>query len=160
MAKSQKLAKKKKEKPVFLKEVQIKFKKKRVKNGAPVNEPISHSQQVYELFKDLENETKEKLICISLDIKAKILCFEVVAIGSINSVYARPVEVIRTSIPWNPYGFVIVHNHPSGDPSPSKSDKEFTSKLQKAIETLGCELYDHIIIGDDTYFSFSDAGLL
>lgn len=155
-----KAATKKTTKPVFLKEVEIKFRKKRVKGDSVVGHPVSGSRQVYELFKDLENEAKEKLICVSLDSNLKIVCFEVVAIGSPAGVFARPIEVIRTAIPWNPRGFIVVHNHPSGDPAPSQRDKDFTVRLRAAVETLGCELFDHVIVGEDGYFSFADAGLL
>jgi len=149
-----------KQRPSFLKEIQITFKKRRVKNGAPVDEPITDPEQVFSLFEDLQNEMKEKVICIALDAKLKILCFEVVAIGSRNAVYLKPVEVIRTALPWNPEGFIIVHNHPSGDPSPSEADITFTDKLNQAIQTLGCKLFDHVIIGDGCYFSFTEEGLL
>ena len=144
----------------YLREVEIKFKKRRVKSGLPVDQPVTDAELVYKIFKDLENETKEKLITISLDAKLKILCFEVVAIGSLSSVYVRPIEVIRTAIPWNPYGFIIVHNHPSGDSTPGPDDKRFTKELKKAIKTLGCELWDHIIIGENEYYSFAEKGLL
>ncbi|MCH6259327.1 hypothetical protein MLD52_22425 [Puniceicoccaceae bacterium K14] len=147
-------------KPTYLREVQITFKKKRVKNGSPVGKAVSGAEQIYELFKDLQNEAKEKLIAISLDTKLKIISFEVVAIGSVNSIYGRPFEAIRAAIALNAAGLVIVHNHPSGDADPSESDKEFTGNLKDITDKGGMQLHDHIIIGDDSYFSFSDAGFL
>lgn len=149
-----------KPRPAFLKEVQITFKKRRVKNGAPVDQPITDPAQVFSLFEDLQNETKEKFICIALDVKMKILCFEVVAIGSRSAVYLKPVEVVRTSLPWNPEGFIVVHNHPSGDPTPSDADRDFTEALDKAIRILGCTLFDHVIIGQGCCYSFAQEGLL
>ncbi len=67
--------KKKADKPAYLREIQIRYKKKRVKTGSPVGKRITAAQQVYELFSDLQNESKEKLIAISLDAKLKIICF-------------------------------------------------------------------------------------
>lgn len=151
---------KKKQRPVYLRELQIKFKKKRVKNNIPVDKPMTDSQLVYELFQDLQNETKEKLITISLNSKLKILCFEIIAIGSVSSLMTRPIEAIRGAIPWSPYGIILVHNHPTGDPKPGADDKRFTKKLCNSCKELGVYLLDHIIIGDGKYFSFADKGLL
>jgi len=161
MAKA-KCTKKKKapRKSAYLREVQIRFRKKRIKDGSPVEKPIGDSRQIYELFQDLQNETKEKLITISLDIKLKIICFEVVAIGSLTSIYTRPFEAIRAALPLNPYGIILVHNHPSGDPSPNKVDKNFTKKLMTLTKAGGLYFLDHIIIGDEDYFSFADKELI
>ncbi|MEM1223899.1 MAG: JAB domain-containing protein [Verrucomicrobiota bacterium] len=146
--------------PAYLREVQISYKKKRVKNGSPVGEPVSQSKQVYELFKDLENEGKEKMIAISLDASIKIISFEVVAIGSVDAIYGRPFEAIRSAIALNAVGVILVHNHPSGDPYPSQLDKNFTNDLKEITDKGGMSLYDHIIIGEDSYFSFADEGIL
>lgn len=152
--------KKKTQKPAYLREIQIKYKKKRVKAGSQAGKRITGAQQVYELFSDLQNEGKEKLITISLDVRLKIICFEVVAIGSLCAVYARPVETLRAAIPLNPYGIIIVHNHPSGETHPSHEDKEFTRRLMRSIDDLGLVFHDHVIIGDGGYYSFAEAGLM
>lgn len=152
--------KKKASKPAYLREIQIRYKKKRVKAGSPVGKSIAGAKQVYELFSDLQNEAKEKLIAISLDAKLKIICFEVVAIGSVCTVYARPFEVLRGAIPMNAYGLILVHNHPSGDTTPGLEDKRFTKDLKKLTESGGIELHDHVIIGDGDYYSFAEAGLM
>ncbi|MBU6951623.1 JAB domain-containing protein [Hahella sp. HN01] len=154
------MAENKDNRPTYIREIDIRYKKKRVKSSAPVNVPLTDPTLVFELFSDLQNEAKEKLITVSLDSKLKILCFEVVAIGSVASVYARPVEALRSAIPLNPYGLIIVHNHPSGDPTPSPGDEQFTSNLLINTTSLGIQLYDHIIIGESRYFSFAESGLL
>jgi len=143
----------------YIREIQIRFKKKRVK-GQSIKEPIINAEQVVVLFSDMQNETKEKLITISLDKSMKILCFEVVAIGAVDSVYARPVEMIRGAIPFAPYGLIIVHNHPSGDPIPSKDDIRFTGELMNETNSLGIDFCDHIIIGDGKFVSFANMGLI
>lgn len=150
----------KKQVPAYLREIQIKYKKKRVKAGSHLGQKITGARQVYELFSDLQNETKEKLILICLDVKLKILCFEVVAMGSIRSVYVRPFEVVRSAILVNAYGIIVVHNHPSGDTTPGLEDKQFTKELKKLTDTGGAVLHDHIIIGDGDYYSFAERGLL
>ncbi len=149
-----------KKRPTYIREIEIRYKKRRVKSDTPIEQPLTDPRQVYELFSDLQNEAKEKLITISLDVKLKILCFEVVAIGAVASIYTRPIEVLRAAIPLNPYGIIVIHNHPSDDPTPSESDKKFTSALLINTKSLGLEFYDHIIIGRDNYFSFAKDGLM
>ncbi len=146
--------------PTYIREIELRYKKRRVKSDAPVDEPLTDPLKVYELFSDLQNEAKEKLITISVDTKVKPLCFEVIAIGAINSVYVRPIEVLRTVIPLNPHGIIVVHNHPTGDPTPSDEDERFTSNLLINTKSLGLEFYDHIIIGHNRYFSFTEAGVM
>ena len=152
--------KKSKARPAYLREVEIRFKKKQVSGGSTPGKPLTDSRQVFELFKDLENENKEKLVAISVDAKLKIIAFEVVAIGSVASIWARPFEALRAAIPLNALGLFIVHNHPSGDPTPSKQDKTFTKKLARICDDGGMEFHDHIIIGDNSYFSFADESLM
>lgn len=150
----------KRSKPTYLREVQIRIKKKRVDDDAPVDKPLASSQHVFELFKDMENESKEKLIAISVDAKLKIIAFEVVCIGSAAAIYARPFEVLRAAIPLNALGVFVVHNHPSGDPTPSDEDIVFTEKIGRICDDGGMHFHDHIIIGDDSYYSFADQGRL
>lgn len=152
--------KKKSSKPTYLREVQIRFKKKRVKNNSPVGKPITEVGQIIELFGNLQNEAKEKLIVICVDAKLKILCFEVVAVGSLGNIKVRPAESMRTAILVNAHGVIFVHNHPSGDPLPSIDDKKFTHQLARSCADMGIILLDHVIIGHDEHFSFTNEGLL
>jgi DNA repair protein RadC len=149
-----------KEKPTYLREIEIRYRKRRVPSDSPVGKPIQGIKQVLELFSDLQNETKEKLITVSLDGKNTIICFEVVAIGSVASIYLRPFEAIRASLPLNPRGVIILHNHPSGDPIPSRDDKSFTKELKKLTDAGGLAFLDHVIIGDGDYYSFAEEGKL
>ena len=144
----------------YLREIEVRFKKTKVKKDAPVGEPVTDPKQLYELFKDLQNETKEKVIAVSLDVKQKIICFEVVAIGNVQAVYVRPADVLRTPILVNAVGFVVLHNHPSGDPTPSEEDKKLTKDLKIHTDAIGIAFCDHVIIGENRYFSFSSEGLL
>ncbi len=144
----------------YLREIEIKYKNRKISSDSAIDKPIREIKQVIELFSDLQNETKEKLITISLDAKSLILCFEVVAIGSINSISSRPFEAIRASLPLNPYGIIIIHNHTSGDPNPSREDESFAKELKTLTDAGGLYFYDHIIIGEDCYYSFAENGKL
>ena len=143
----------------YLREIEIKYKKRKSSSGE-ANKPIRAAEQVVELFSDLQNESKEKMIAINLDAKCRILCFEVVAIGSVSSLYTRPMEVFRTAFPVNAHGAIVIHNHPSGDPSPSQDDEKFTQKLLNMSNDMGLVFFDHIIIGEDGYYSFAEHGKL
>jgi len=88
-----------------------------------------------------------------------------VSVGSMNESIAHPREIFRPAITYSAYAVIVVHNHPSGDPSPSQTDHSLTRRLAEAAELLQIKLLDHIIIGapSDTspgYFSFKEAGVL
>jgi len=151
---------KKKKKYKYIREIEIRYKKKRVEGDVVLGKAATDARKVVELFSDLQNESKEKLITISLNSRLRIICFEVIAIGSVESIYVRPIEALRTSIPWSPHGIIMVHNHPSGDPKPSSEDKNFTKQLLRSTSDLGVEFHDHIIIGEDKYYSFAEKGIL
>ena len=143
----------------YLREIEIKYKRKQVKEGN-TSEPISSAADVHALFRDLQDEAKEKLIIINLDAKNKILCFELVAIGSVAGLYGRPMEVFRTCFPINAHSAIVVHNHPSGDPEPSDLDKQLTTDLAFIAKKMGLNFIDHVIIGADQYFSFAEQDLM
>ncbi|MFQ5632592.1 MAG: JAB domain-containing protein, partial [bacterium] len=143
-----------KKKFTYLREIELKYKIKKVESNV-IGNVATDPETVVNLFSDLQNETKEKLIAINLDSRNKILCFEVVAIGSVGAIHLRPMEVFRTSILVNAHGIIIIHNHPSGDPKPSQDDIEFTEKLKRISKDLGLFFFDHIIVGIDSYYSFA-----
>jgi DNA repair protein RadC len=108
---------------------------------------------------------KESLRVILLDTKYHLLRTEEVSLGSVNESIAHPREVFRPAIISSAYAVIVVHNHPSGDPSPSQSDHSLTRRLSEAAELLQIRLLDHIIIGApadgrEPYFSFKEAGVL
>lgn len=139
----------------FLREINIRYKKKRVKTDAPLDEPLTNPGKVFELFADMQNETKEKLVAISLDSRQQIISFEIVALGSVHTITVRPFELFRSSIVVNAAGLILVHNHPSGDPSPNESDRHLTQIVGDYGRDGGIKLVDHIIIGDGRYYSFT-----
>jgi len=143
----------------YLREIEVKFKNKKVAKKA-MDTTVYCPESLVELFRDLQNETKEKLIAVNLDAKNKIICFEVVAIGSVSTIFARPIEVFRTAILVNASSIVLVHNHPSGEPRPSGDDIAFTKRIKRISDDLGLRFCDHIIIGFNNYYSFANEGLI
>ncbi len=116
-------------------------------------------QQVYETFRFLMHETKEMFICLHLDGKNKIQCMDIVSIGSLNQSIVHPREVFKTALLSNAAAILLIHQHPTGDPSASSEDISITRRLKEAGEILGIKVLDHIIIGDGEYLSFVERGL-
>jgi DNA repair protein RadC len=80
--------------------------------------------------------------------------------GSLNASILHPREVMIPAIKESAASFAVLHNHPSGDPSPSQQDMEITHRLNKTGQIIGIRMVDHIIIGGNEFFSFADEGLL
>lgn len=116
--------------------------------------------QVYEAFSFLMQETKEMFITLHLDGKNRIICCDLVSIGSLNQSIVHPREVFKTACISNAAALILIHQHPTGDPSPSSEDISITRRLHEAGELMGIKVLDHIIIGDGEYLSFVERGLL
>ena len=108
---------------------------------------------------------KESLRVILLDTRYHLIRVEEVSIGSLNESIAHPRDIFHPAVAAAAYAVIVVHNHPSGDPSPSQSDHSLTRRLAEAADLLQIKLLDHIIIGAPSngnagYFSFKEAGVL
>ena len=108
---------------------------------------------------------KESLRVILLDTRYHLIRVEEVSIGSVNESIAHPRDIFRPALVSSAYAVIVVHNHPSGDASPSQTDHSLTRRLAEAAELLQIKLLDHIIIGapgenGPGYFSFKEAGVL
>ena len=110
----------------------------------------------------LDGVDREHFVVLLLDQKNKIIGIHTVSTGSLTASVVHPREVFKAAILSNAAAIVTGHNHPSGDPQPSREDRGLTDRLAQAGTLLGIALLDHIIIGDgtSTYFSFADEGLL
>lgn len=121
--------------------------------------PLKSSDAVFELFRYLQQETKELMFSVHLDSKNQLLCVELVSVGSLNASTVHPREVFKSVLLSSAAGLIMIHNHPSGDPTPSREDHDITKRLKEASELLGIRLLDHIVIGE-TCSSFADHGTL
>jgi len=107
----------------------------------------------------LQDEAVEVAILMCLTAKQQLLCFHTLSRGSLDSSIIHPREVFKVAMLSNAHGIVLVHNHPSGDPTPSRCDRLVTERLQSAGDLIGISLLDHIIVaGGDKYFSFRQSG--
>jgi DNA repair protein RadC len=120
---------------------------------------ILSPEDVFKLMKSkLKDYSKEHFYIIALTTRNTVICE--ISIGTLNSSLVHPREVFNEAIRHKANSIILIHNHPSNDPTPSKDDIEITKKLQKAGEILGIEVLDHIIITKTSYFSFKNKGLL
>ena len=122
---------------------------------------LSNSREAYNVLKPMlaEKDDVEKVYVIFLDAQNKILAIEKMFSGSIMAASIYPREVVKGLIKLKASAFLIAHNHPSGDTSPSTEDKSITIKIGIAAASIDVAFHDHIIIGDG-YYSMADNGWL
>lgn len=118
---------------------------------------IRTSKDAYFALADLfEGEGKEKLAILLLDSRGKSIHREVIGIGTLTEVLFHPREIFFLPVKHKAHSFILAHNHPSGDPTPSESDKRLTDFLFNCAKIMDIQLSDHLIVGKDTYYSFRD----
>lgn len=103
---------------------------------------------------------QEHFRIMTLNTKKEINFIREISKGTINMTIVHSREVFRAAISDNAHSIILLHNHPTGDPSPSKEDIKLTKNLLEASKIIGIDILDHIIIGDNKYFSFLEEGLL
>ncbi len=121
-----------------------------------MNVPSSIANYYMEQVRHLE---REELVVIFVDTKCNMIKDIVISKGSINSSFISNREILVEALKCDAVNIILLHNHPSGDPSPSTADISSTKKLRKACELVGLSLLDHIIIGDRCYTSFIESNI-
>lgn len=116
--------------------------------------------QIFEFFHhELRDLRKELFLVLLLDGKNRIMRKVQISEGSLSQSLVHPREVFAPAVRESAAAMILMHNHPSGDPAPSREDREITRRLQEAGDLLGIRVLDHIIIGDGGYFSFVESGV-
>ncbi len=133
--------------------------KEDVTNYLKPNTRYTSPKQIFDTFQFLRRETKEYFLTLHLDGKNRIVCIDQVSVGSLNQSIVHPREVFKVALLSSAAAIILIHNHPTGDPSPSREDTEITRRLKEAGDLLGIKVLDHVIVGE-TYTSFADCGLL
>lgn len=139
---------------------------KRLARQMAQSEPLRSPEKIYNFLAPLlQPLNKESLRVVLLDTRHRLIHEEEVSRGTLNESLAHPREILRPAISHNAYGFVLVHNHPSGDPSPSEADRALTRRIREGAELLQIHFLDHVIIGRERpgclpYFSFKGHGML
>ena len=124
-------------------------------------ERFTTSSEVFAHFHErLRDRRKEVFLTLLLDSKNRLLREVQVSEGSLNASIVHPREVFAAVVRESAAAVLLVHNHPSGDPTPSREDLELTGRLREAGELMGVRVLDHVIIGSGSYVSLADRGLM
>ncbi len=111
-------------------------------------------------MEDMRNWETEQLVAVYMDTGGRLLYHQVVFKGSIQSSMVQPRELLRLALLHDAAQYVVLHNHPTGNPMPSREDIDVTKRLVTASDEIGIPLTDHIIIGDNRYVSLKERGLI
>lgn len=123
-------------------------------------EKLTTPAQVPEAFRALVGDIdREYFVAFLLDGKNRIVSCNIVSVGSLNQAIVHPRETFKAAVLANAAAIIVSHNHPTGDPTPSREDIELTRRLKNVGEVIGIPVIDHIIVGDGSYHSFVESGL-
>lgn len=122
--------------------------------GVKLNTPL----KIFEFYKSKVNDDQEQFYCIYLDASKKVIEEKLLFIGTVNYSLVHPRDIFKEAYLLNATGIICVHNHPSGEVRPSKEDINLTIRLKEIGVLMGVRVIDHIIIGDDKYYSFLENG--
>lgn len=137
----------------------------RLVKDAPLysQEPLDNPKKVVEaLAKELSEMDREVICIVNMNAKSIAINYTIASVGTITNAITCPRELLKSSILSNATGMIMLHNHPSGDPTPSYEDMKLTARIGAAYEIIGIDLLDHIIVAGRTgeYFSFNENRLL
>jgi len=122
--------------------------------GTPKSQKnIRNTEEAYSLLKNMQFLQKEYVRGLYLNSRYRIIHDEIISIGSLDGNILHPREVFRPAIEYGAFGFILAHNHPSGDSQPSDADLKITQKLFKLGNELHIPLFDHLVIGESSFTS-------
>lgn len=135
---------------------------RRAQAGPPAKRPaIRGAADVHQLLSwDMRHLDREHFRVLLLNTRHQVLRIATVSVGGLSSAQVHPREVFKEAIRYGAAAIILVHNHPSGDPTPSEEDKQITNQLSAAGGLVGIPVLDHIVIGDGQYTSLRELGLV
>lgn len=138
-------------------EISKRISRQDIDKGIPFINPEMVADYYMEELRHLE---KERIVLVMLDNKNRFLSDEVISEGTINTTIFSPREIFIKALHEGAVNIMLIHNHPSGDPTPSKADCITTQRVKEVADLIDIHLIDHIVIGDRRYISFREKGLL
>jgi len=124
-------------------------------------EAIRSSRELFDyLYHTLRDKKREIFKVVFLDAQNRIITIETLFEGTLTASSVYPREVVQAALKHHAAALFLVHNHPSGEPRPSSEDKLITRQLIHACRVMGITIHEHLVIGDNTYFSFADHGYI
>lgn len=121
---------------------------------------IRSPEDGYNYLKDMQYLNREEFVCLGLNTKNEVLFRETIFVGSLNASIVHPRETFKCLIRRSCASAIVAHNHPSGQPEPSREDIEVTKRLAEVGKVVGIEILDHLIIGHEKYVSLKEKGYL
>ena len=135
---------------------------RRIMEESPNDNPVIHGPEDVSKFfmPKLLHETKEHFMIAVLNTKNRIIAAPTISIGSLSASVVHPREIFKEAIKYPCAGIILVHNHPSGDPKPSREDIAVTERLVKAGKIMDIPIIDHVIIAQQKYLSMKEKDLI
>jgi DNA repair protein RadC len=125
------------------------------------NKKVTSPQEIADIFIPiLRDENKEKFIVVCLNSANKIIKYETISIGNLNSSIVHPREIFKVAIDCSSASIILIHNHPSGNPEPSNEDVSITKKIVESGKIMDIPVFDHLIIAGESYTSFVEKRLI
>ncbi len=134
-------------------ELAVRMHRAEAKSGICIHEASTIADYFME---QMRHHDTERVILVSLDSKGQILAESLLSVGNVNLSLISPRTVFLEALKCHAVNVILLHNHPSGDPTPSRADRDLTHRLYKLSKMMEIPLLDHIIIGDQKYYSFQE----
>jgi len=124
-------------------------------------DPIQNSKELFDyLYHSIRDKDRECFVAIYMDAKNKVISTKTLFQGTLTASSVYPREVVRSALDHQAAALIFAHNHPSGEPNPSSEDISLTRQLVFACRVMGITVHEHLVIGDNRYFSFADQGYI
>ena len=134
----------------------VQLKSKKLQDLPPINDPDTAA----DILGGLSKNDREVVQIMFLNNKNKVIGIETAHIGSVNASITSPHEIMKTALLANANGIIFAHNHPSGDPTPSKEDITISKRLKESGKTVDVKLLDSIVVGKGKYYSMQQEGMM
>jgi DNA repair protein RadC len=138
----------------------IEFTKRILKIGEETLPKIESVKDVVAQFSYLREKQREHLAALYLNARSEVVFKKHLFVGTLDANICHPREIFKHAVEQNAASVILVHNHPSSDPTPSKADLEITKRIQEAGKIMGIDVLDHVIISKNKIFSFKEKGLI
>lgn len=133
----------------------------RAADGTAERPRIASARSAFETLRPrFVGAAKEEFVCLNLNVRLELIRVVPVSVGTLNQTLVHPRDAFSEAVRDSAHAVLFAHNHPSGDPTPSREDRAVTKRLLEAGKALGIEVLDHVIVGGDKFFSFAEAGEL
>ena len=141
----------------FIKAVAERYLEKKVISSLVVN----NSKALFDyLYLDMRDKNREHFKVVFLNAKNRVISIQTLFVGSLTASAVYPREVVKAALDQHAAAVIFAHNHPSGDPTPSKEDTALTRKLLFCFRMMDITVHEHLVIGDNRYYSFADQGVI